>query len=610
MRLALRLGYSPFLRLLVFNVWFRSAVIVLVFTALLLGLAIPKIWTVTPEGVYPVCKVRLLDLIRSRTLRHAAERAVAAGQPDAALPSWRGAATYNPGEADLLRGFLRSALAAKVTPELAQETLQVSRQLFHLARTNQADVELVVSGYERFQLDHATVELLAPEENELAPALEAAYLKAIFNQGELARFRTRWKVAEARLPKQPELDLYRAAAVLSSGAKEQVDAAKAQLIAASTAGPHQVTANRLLLLTGRQAGDVGGCVAVLGRLISAKQDTLRDHLTCWQALVEKGREAEARQLMQTYPKAPQTIADTLDLTDLCDRVGMHKRALELLNWTVATYGYSSTVCARYSASLIGARDWAGLRSLALKLRGQPGLPNSLQAFSYYMEGQAELGEGHREAAEVAFDRISTVDTENPDLGLALASGLLEIGLSIQALAALTRLEDQLQYRADYWNVLARLATAQTNTVLLLRATQKAFELQPHDPLAKNNYATSLLLERANPTEALRLASAALAEMPTNLLAQLNHAAALAQNDRAPEARELLDRLDPARLSPAQRSQYYLAQFEAACRLNRSQEAWKFRESIRVEHLYPPQIRWLEEKTRALPPRSLAAPPSS
>jgi hypothetical protein len=87
MRLALRLGYSPFLRLLVFNVWFRSAVIVLVFTALLLGLAIPKIWTVTPEGVYPVCKVRLLDLIRSRTLRHAAERAVAAGQPDAALPS-------------------------------------------------------------------------------------------------------------------------------------------------------------------------------------------------------------------------------------------------------------------------------------------------------------------------------------------------------------------------------------------------------------------------------------------------------------------------------------------------------------------------------------------
>ena len=109
-QLSLFLIYSPFLRLVLFNKWFRAAVLLLLAGAIFLCLFPPKIWTLSPDGFLPVVKASGLDLTQARILKKNAAEAEARRDYAHANYCWQSAIVRNAADPDAVRGFLRNVL--------------------------------------------------------------------------------------------------------------------------------------------------------------------------------------------------------------------------------------------------------------------------------------------------------------------------------------------------------------------------------------------------------------------------------------------------------------------------------------------------------------------
>lgn len=605
-RLKHALGYSPFLRLMVFNVWFRSVILVIVVGGLAVALSLPEVWVVSRPGFHPVIRVSALSLAQAWALRQAAARATRLGRNESALMSYRSAVAHNPASLELNRGFFRSALLCPPTPQLSRDVRRQAPWLLRLTRTNLAEVELVARAYDHCRLPEAAIGVLSRHENDLAAPLQALYFKALIDHGQLNRFAERWRAWASRLADTPELGLLRLAYQAGWGTPEQATEARQSLSAVTGASAEQ--ANRILLQLARLRRDPAACEQALRRLRQAKKDQLRDHATLWHVLIDAGRDAEAAQFVDSADQVPVSVAETVALAEVCLRLNLVSRARALLAQSLEADGFAPIVCARYGTLLIQTGDWAGLRALALKIRSRPDLPNSILAFGYFMEGRADLGEGRRETAELAFQRMAAFDFEIPELGLAFAQGLVNVGLVDPAMTALAKLESRMDSAPEFWTIYASAALRQTNLLSVLRATRRLYELEPFDPIVVNNYAMALLVERTDPPTALQLTSSLMARSNVVPAMKVNHAFALLQNDRVQEAKQELDAAPFLALDPAEQTQFCLARFEACARLNLTGDAWLCRDLIQVPLLYPSQQRWLEEAEKVLPPRSVAVPP--
>src|SRR5882762_4186695 len=105
-----KLIYSPFLRLVLFNFWFRLVFVCFVLLLLFLALFLPRIWRVTPPGFLPVVKISGLDMTQAWSLKRSALKAQAAGEFERANYAWGAAVANNPGNPELFRGALRNVL--------------------------------------------------------------------------------------------------------------------------------------------------------------------------------------------------------------------------------------------------------------------------------------------------------------------------------------------------------------------------------------------------------------------------------------------------------------------------------------------------------------------
>src|SRR5687767_10182690 len=86
-----RLIYSPFLRLVLFNVWFQVSFGAVVLVSIGIALCLPKMWRVSPEGFLPEVKVSWLDLTQNWALERSARKAAAEGDFKRASQSWEAA---------------------------------------------------------------------------------------------------------------------------------------------------------------------------------------------------------------------------------------------------------------------------------------------------------------------------------------------------------------------------------------------------------------------------------------------------------------------------------------------------------------------------------------
>src|SRR5687767_12210407 len=83
-----KLIYSPFIRLVLFNVWFQLAFGAAVLVTIFIALYLPKIWVVSPEGFLPEVKVSGLDMTQNWSLKRAARKAMAEREFNRAGQSW------------------------------------------------------------------------------------------------------------------------------------------------------------------------------------------------------------------------------------------------------------------------------------------------------------------------------------------------------------------------------------------------------------------------------------------------------------------------------------------------------------------------------------------
>jgi len=221
---------SSLVRVLWFQPWFRAIFLFLMAAVIAGALSITKIWKTTPPGFHPEIRVSGIDLFQARALKRTALKQATEGHFDDALQTWFMAVANNAGDPELIRGALNQLIGG---PEMTKYT-DLSRGyagwLLKLGGTNVADLELVAALFEKQRLDQATVSILKHCNRKLTPKLEASYLKAIFNSGDIAGFDLFWRNIEYKreAADNRELQLYRAAFV--AGWSDQKDDYKASEI--------------------------------------------------------------------------------------------------------------------------------------------------------------------------------------------------------------------------------------------------------------------------------------------------------------------------------------------------------------------------------------------
>lgn len=601
-KISLKLIYSPFLRLVIFNKWFRAAFLFLAGGALFLSLYLPKIWTVSPDDFLPVVKVSGLDMAQAWSLRRAARAAEGAGDFKKANYSWQAAMVNNPADRRAIRGFLRNAVKM-AAPD--QRTLGVAygltSWLLRLDQTNSADLELCSQVFSKFQW-HEVMAHTFGAIPDLPPGARAAYMKALFQLGRMEEFREEYE--EHGPGEDAELPLYFAAWRAGWGSGPESTADLKRLEEAAEKGDPRVA--RLYMLVCAKRGRTEGYLESLERLARVNEASVLDHAGYWRLLAAENRKEEAAELARAYSRPPGNPRELTRLADIYYQLGLREACLEILGRHASQFSYSPEVWLTYAAVLEREEEWEQLREIALRIRGSSGIEQLLAGYGYYLEGRAHLALGRTAPADYAFKKAAEASYDLAAIGFLVAQGMDGHSRHEPAYAVLKKLEQALGGQAAYWEARFENATRRKDAAEVLAAATRLHELKPEDVMARNRYAAALMINRVRPIESIKLTLQLVAAYPNSPTANINHAFALLLNGRSEEARGLLERMKTEFLDPVESSAYHLALFEACLKERDYEAAWSASEKILTSQLYPAQARWFEEKRAELPPRLTAA----
>ncbi|MBI2924802.1 MAG: hypothetical protein HYY24_03750 [Verrucomicrobia bacterium] len=601
--LAVKLERFPLLRQMLFEFWFRVIVLCGLLGVIFLALFLPKMWVTSPAGFLPVVKVSGLDFAQAWSLKRTARQAMAAGRYEDAAYAWQSAFANNPGNPKLARGALENFLHLERPGKTAGSAIQQALWLLRLTGTNTVDLELAARVFEKNRFYEFVLDLLDARKDSLSPALETAALKSLFHLGQMDEFARRWDLGGERLKADAELPLYHAAYLAGAGPVGTQAEGKQRLDSVLSDPARRTLANRLLLLVAARRTDATLYEDALHRLEEHQEDALLDHVGFWRLLAATGRKDEAVQLAQAYPHPPSAPAETVQLAQTYAALGLRDYALEFLQRYAPKFAYAERVWLTYAQLLMEAKQWDDLRELALRIRREDTVRDRLAGFSFYLEGRAELALDRKENAEAAFQKVAGARFENRALGLTTARNLLRLGDPAAARDVLLKLGPGAEGDFTYWNFLFAAANELKDTDLMLSSVSQAYKLRPNDVPTMNNYAATLLIHRLRPDEIIKLTVQLRARDPRSLAATINHAFALLLNQRAREAEALLRTVDIAKLIPAHASLYHLGLFDACVAQQKFDAAWRASGKINLQHLYPNQVKWLEETRRRLPPRA-------
>jgi hypothetical protein len=592
----------PLLRQLVCERWFRLAFAAFVLVFVFFALFLPKIWTTSPHGFRPVVKVSGLDLVQARSLKRTALKDESAGKFEEANYAWQAALANNQADLNLIRGALRCVLRDPHGHDRAPQALGQASWLLKLTETNIVDLELAAKVFEEFKYHETVITLLTPRTNQLTQPLKAIYLKALFNEGRYGAFNARWSALGAEVEADSELRLYRAAFLAGWGPPGTITEARQQLEAASNDPALRLLAHRLQLVLSARQTDPDGYAKYLKDLEDWREDTLPQHALYWRLLANVGRRSEALRLAHAYSRPPATVTEAVELVQIYWELGLQDEASQLLNRSVDQFGRAPAIWVVYGTLLIEMKRWEDLRNVTVRIRQQEGVHDQLAAFSYFLEGRAELALGRDRNADDAFQKAAGLEFPFPSLGLKVAAQLDHLGRSELARQVLASLEKHLNDESQYWVLVFQVADHLKDVDLLVKAAMRAHDLLPEEAIVSNNYAAALLISRQRPEEAIKLTLPLYAANTNSLYAVVNHSAALLLNDRPKEAEALLSRVRTNGLNRAQIALYNLDLFEAYSSLRQFDRAWAIGDRIETNLLYPPQQKWFAEARMRLPPK--------
>ncbi|MCX8109448.1 MAG: hypothetical protein N3G20_11665, partial [Verrucomicrobiae bacterium] len=309
-QLADRFANYPLISMFILSPAFPLTVAGLMILAGLIALCIPKLWVTTPPGFSPKIKVSVLDLAQAAVLRNRARKHEAAGDFERAHHAWQSAIANNGGDVGLLADSLKNLLRIHNPPREFIETA-VSQALWfmRLTGTNDLALDIVPAVFVKCRIPEYTVSILRRFDPPLPPVRETAMLKALFLTGRIDEYHRRKEEFGKSLPQDPELDLCEAGYVAGWGPPEKSQQALRAISEGMEDRNLYEFAARVQLVVATKTHDIARYEAALNRLRENETDSLTDHVGYWKLLEAAGRQAEARQLAQSYPKVPSSAME-------------------------------------------------------------------------------------------------------------------------------------------------------------------------------------------------------------------------------------------------------------------------------------------------------------
>ncbi len=604
-----KLIYSPFLRLIIFSVWFQLGFAAVMLTLIGAVLYLPKIWRVSPSGFEPIVHISGLDMTQNWALKRTARRFDASGDFKKAADAWQGAVGQNPADPAALRGFFETCI--HLPPQDRKfNAIAISQMqwLLRIHATNISDLELVARVCDRFAwydvgnyfLGHASV-ISGVSGAPLPGVAEAVMIKSLFHLGRLPEFADR--LQKTPNLKDPELDLYRLAYTAGWSDLDSANAfERLENVVTSESGANSERAGHLLLKASAQKNKTEIYSRELDRLASHNAANAADYAIYWNLLANNGRTPEAVKLAQTSSVVPDSAPELIRLVQTYLSLHLLDNAADLLKRVAPEFGRAPEVWGVYGSVLEARQDWDQMRQIGRTIRQDAGLRSSVWGLGYYLEGRADLAQKRDASAQAAFQRAADSDYDYENAGLVVSRELLRLNYPKPAIQILQKIETRFEKNVPFWIELFNAAYAVQDIDLLLQSAQRGYQLLPADPLAMNRYAAALLLKRLRPDEAIQLTLQLYSRYPQSATTAINHSCALLLNNRASEAKNILERLDPASLSTLEISPYYLSLFEAYHDLKLWDQAWKARAKIADSTLFPSQRDWLQAKEKEMPRR--------
>ncbi len=580
---------------------FRLAVVGVFLVFVGLGVLLVPLFKTTDEGVRPVFRVSGLNLIQAWQLKGRAETLTAAGEYAEADYFWRAALIKNPGNYDVAEAAMANAMAPdEQERDFLLGSLMYAQRLLSLTKTNATSVDLVAAFYEKRNMVTLAAELLAPRNDSLTPLQQRVLLKAYFKLRKLREFRDLYAILAPEAKTDPEVILYRAAQQAGWGSVEGSVAALAQLEKAAEGGLHETLATRLLLAVYGQNRQVDEYGDLLMKLREENRDFHFHHAAYWVLLHEAGRPNVARHQAEDYwgNLVRNPVASSMELAVVAkayDQIGLPDRALDLFESFSDEYAGSAEFWTAYGLVLVNEERWEDLKLLALKIRNEAFASREIRAYSYYLEGLAEAGQGRTYNAGRAFDSVLEAEAKlTPDQAIEMAWEVYDIGYPEIASRLVETYRADLERNLKYWEITFASAYKLKRADLILEAAKRMMNLDENNVVSINNYAAALLVTRAKPEEAIMHTLSLYSRAPNTAGFVLNHGLALLQNGRYEEAERLIGRLNAEALRPELVTSLGLALFELYFRTAVPEKAERALLDVNEEHLFPEQLDWLHQ----------------
>lgn len=593
---------SSTLRVLIYDLWFRIAAVLVLLVFILLGVLLPKIWVSTPSGFLPVVRVSGLDKVQARALRRSAEKFTAENKFTEAILAWQSASQNDPGDPEMARGILRTMLLQPPTSRLnLGYGVDRSFWLLRLTHTNLADLALVVSFLHRGDLDDLAVQLADSRLEELPSEGQADLLVAHFRLGRMDRFSAIWQAHESQFTNSPALRLYHTGWQAAWGPPVTLQRARVALLAAQNgADPELVLlAHRLQLSVSAALGDLEGYERSLVWLEEHHFDRVNEHIGHWRLLVASGKRSEAQAQARAFSQPPEGASDAAGMAAIYLTLGLDDYAVEFLEKQIQEYPFYSNLWVMLAQQQIRKKHWDELRNLAVTLRNTTQLRGQLDGYSQYISGLADLKMGRQEAAEATFAKIPTQQFGDSLVAYSVARDLLHLGYGELSSKMLQKLESDYGGKSTFWFDLTSAAYEARDMDVLMTAARKAWELEPNRIDLINNYAAALIVLRQRPDEAIKLTLNLLTSQPNRAEFQINHALVLLQNGRLDEAEAILKALNPARLNVNEGAVVDYAWFELNIHRGNLAAARKIYPTIQRPQFLQPQLDWLDAEYRKI-----------
>ena len=576
----------PLLRLLFFSRWLRCAFVVFLLLAIGVPFSLLKIWDSTPEGFAPEIKISLLDRLQSWSLLRSAGKAREAGDLENAIHGWKGAIANNPGNIAACRGYLELMLEADQRRRFRGTASQNAFWLLRLNQTNVVDLELVIETFEHYELDGLSLEVLSEFEGSLTPALERARLRAFFLQGKVSDFAQQWQETSVEIVSDPEMQLFHVTYLAGWGTPEEASINFPLLREAMGNEATQELAHRLNLSVSYTRLDIDGYRASLKFLEGRNLDRPPYHVNFWNLLSELDRESEAIDMAMNFAAPPRSAVEAMLFAEAYVRLGLRDLAFRFLQRYAADYGSYEGVWYTQAEILISEERWDDLFFLAIEMRDSEQTKESLVAYSYFLEGKAEIKRLRRSAAKKAFRSLRKYSLKGSRLGLYMASNLVEWEFFEEARDVLFDVKELYLDKLVFWELFFDAANRISSSRDILLATENIYRLRPNDFAARNNFAAVLLSQRIRPDEAISLTFQVLNQNPGNASGKINHAHALLLNERVEEAADLLGTLNEKPLIEPLKHGCYLAWLEIEFLRGRLNEAKAYSQKIEQRFLLP------------------------